>query len=368
MEKRIATVTIILGLILFSTANSAFAQFGSAGQILRAGQQDANILLKAYFEPLGKGFGTDLNTGWFNTAKPHSTLGFDVTLSASTVAVPGVDQSFNVQELSLSELEYIEDQSSSPITPTAFGNNVSGATMGAYYVNPLTGTRELLFDFEMPQGTGISYVPAPMLQASVGVIKNTDITLRYVPQTSFSNDIKGGLWGLGVKHGINQWLPGGKLLPVNISLQGGFTKLRSSMAFNIDPEQGPDIQNDYPESTWEGQKAKLTSNAFTVNALVGKTLPFIAVYGGLGYETSTVSLSTPGSYPITVPNENYNSSDDPRKAIEAVEDPINITYKDNSSFRALVGARLKLTIFHITASYTLSKYPVAQVGFGFGIR
>lgn len=368
MKKRMAFLPLILGLLLLGTS-SATAQLGDAGQILRAGQNDANTLLKAYFEPLGKGIGADLNTGWFNTAKPHSTLGFDITIRASVAVVPGVDQSFNVQELNLTELEYINQNSSSPISPTAFGDNVTGPTMGAYYTNPSTGNRELLFDFQMPKGTGFSYVPAPMIQASVGIIKSTDITVRYVPKASYTNnDITAGLWGLGIKHGLNQWIPGGKLLPIDLSIQGGFTKMTTSMPFEVKPETGADVENNYPASTWEGQQAKFTADAFTINALVGKTLPFISVYAGVGYEASTVSLATPGSYPVTVPNENYNSPDDPRKVIEAVTDPIDISYEDNSSYRALIGARLKFTVFHITASYTLSKYPVAQVGFGIGLR
>jgi hypothetical protein len=366
MKKITAIIPIILGLFFLGT-NSAMAQLGDAGQILRAGKQDANTLLKAYFEPLGRGFGTGLNSGWFNTAKTHSTLGFDISLNASVAVVPAGDQSFDVQALTLTQLEYIEEQSQSPISPTAFGDNVSGPTMGAYYNNPFTGNRELLFDFQMPQGSGFNYVPAPMLQASVGIIKSTDITVRYVPESTYE-DFSVSLWGVGIKHGLNQWLPGGKLLPVDISLQAGFTKMTSSMAFNVDPEQGANIKNDYDPSTWVGQQAEFTADAFTINALVGKTLPIISVYAGVGYETSTVSLGTPGSYPITVPNEDYNSPGDPQKAILAIEDPIDITYNKNDSFRALIGARIKLTIFHISASYTLSKYPVARVGFGFGLN
>lgn len=359
-------------LLLLICVSPVMAQLDDAGDIIQAavteeGRQDANTLLKAYFLPFGKGIGSDLNAGWSNSAATHPTLGFDLTMSVNFARVPGGDQSFNVQELDLNELVYIEEKSSTPITPTAFGANQSNTTMGAYYTDPQTSEERVLLDFEMPRGTDVPYVPAPMIQANVGLIKSTEVSVRYVPPLTLGNDLKLDVWGMGVKHEITKWLPGGSLIPVNISLQAGFTKLNSSVAFNVEPEQGPDVKNEYPDETWDGQEAALSSNAFTVNALVGKTLPFVSFYGGVGYETSSLSLRTPGSYPATVPNEDY-PGEPQSKEIEKVDNPVDISYDAHRSLRGLVGTQIKLFIFNINASYTLSKYSVGQVGVGFSFR
>ncbi len=364
-------LTPFLGIcILCVSLNTGYAQLDEAGTILRAGSGDANTLLTEYFNPLGKGFGTDLNSGWFSTAKTHSTLGFDITVNASVALVPSSDEMFNVQNLNFNEIEYLESQSSSSISPTAFGNDEPGPTMGAFFENPITGEKELLYSFEMPQGFGYPYVPAPALQASLGIIKNTDVTVRFMPPLTLPTDVEFEMFGVGIKHGLNQWLPGGNLLPVDLSIQAGYTSLNTSLAFDIRPESGPDIQNDHPVSTWDGQKAEFTADAFTANALIGKTLPIISLWAGVGYESSTVNLGTPGSYPVTVPNEDYpNDPENNRiKEIERVDDPIDITYENKSSIHALVGTRIRLLIFNISASYTLSKYPALQAGFGIGIR
>lgn len=370
MTKKLFLPPLLGIFMLCFSLNSAYAQFDGAGTILRAGVDDSNILLTEYFKPLGKGFGTDLNAGWFSTAKTHRTLGFDITVNASVAMVPSSDELFNVQNLNFNELEYIENQSTSPMTPTAFGSDQAGTTMGAYYENPMNGNQELLYSFEMPQGSGYPYVPSPTLQASVGIIKDTDVTLRFMPPLTMPSDVELGVFGVGIKHGLNQWLPGGSLLPVDLSLQAGYTTLNSSVAFDIQPESGPDVQNDYDPSTWEGQKAEFTADAFTANALIGKTLPIISVWAGVGYESSTVNMGTPGAYPITVPNENYDPNDPNSrvKEIDRVDNPIDIKYDNESSFHALVGTRIKLLIFNFSASYTLSKYPVLQAGFGIGIR
>lgn len=371
MFKKLLFTLLIGMIILCFNSNTSNAQLNKAGQILRSGAGDANILLTEYFKPLGKGFGTDLNSGWFSTAKTHSTLGFDITVNASVAMVPSSNEFFDVQTLTFSELEYIEDQSVSSVSPTAFGRNNPGPIMGAYYENPITGNNELLYSFEMPQGMGAPYVPAPSLQASVGIIKDTDITLRFMPPLELPNDVEIGMFGIGVKHGLNQWLPGGSLLPVDLALQAGYSSLKTSMAFDIKPEEGSDIQNDHPVSTWNGQKAEFNADAFTINALVGKTLPIVSIWGGLGFGSSTVTMGTPGSYPVTGPNENYDPNDPDNnriKKINKIDDPIDITYANKSSIHALIGTRLRLAIFNISASYTLSQYPVLQAGFGIGIR
>ena len=38
-------------------------------------------LIEAYFTPMAESFGAGLNSGWYNTAKPHSLGGFDLTFT-----------------------------------------------------------------------------------------------------------------------------------------------------------------------------------------------------------------------------------------------------------------------------------------------
>ena len=38
-------------------------------------------LIEAYFTPMAESFGSGLNSGWYNTAKPHSLGGFDLTFT-----------------------------------------------------------------------------------------------------------------------------------------------------------------------------------------------------------------------------------------------------------------------------------------------
>ena len=357
-------------LISLAAVNTATAQFDNAGEILRSGTNDANLLLQEYLKPFSNGFGADLNSGWVNSARPYGTLGFDLRISAGIAIVPTGDRSFNVDELNFENLERVDGPSEAQ---TAFGEDVQGPEMGVFGTNPFTGLREEITSFTMPEGTGYPYVPAPMIQGTIGIIKDTDISLRYMPTVTYE-DINTSLFGFGVKHGLNQWLPGGSVLPVDLSVQLGYTNLTSDFGFEVNPEEGQDIYNPYAgnPSLWNDQALELEASGFTGNILVGKNLPIISVYGGVGFQTSSMTLKSPGSYPVTVFNEDYDpvdSSEETReKIIERLDEPIDLSFDGSNSIHAMAGFRLRLSLLTISGSYTLSNYPVANIGVGLSFR
>ena len=371
IQKFIVISTAALSMLLANAlVNTASAQFGDAGEILKSGVQDANLLMEEYLRPFGNGFGADLNSGWINSGRPYKTLGFDLRVSAAVSLVPTGDRSFLVDELQFQNLERVGGSSE---TQTAFGDDTPGAVMGVFGDNPFSGFREEITRFAMPEGAGYPYVPAPMVQLTVGAVKDTDVTLRYAPAISvdeFSMD----LFGIGVRHGINQWLPGGAALPVDLSVQVGLTQLNSSFDLDVNPEQGNDVYNPFSATpgVWEDQSIQLEASGFTGNVIVGKNLPIISLYGGLGFQTSTVDLSSPGAYPITSFNENFDpldgSEETRQRIIERIDDPINLSYDGSNSVHAFAGFRLRLGFIALSATYTQAKYPTLNAGVGLSFR
>lgn len=372
MKLRYHLLTFALLFALFTVdITPAHAQVGDVGDILQSGREDANTLARAYLEPFGSGFGASLNTGWTNTAKPHSKLGFDLTVSSGLAIVPDEAKSFNVNELNLQKLEL---DGNDPVSPTINGADETGSLL-AYY-EEINGNEEKVLDFNMPEGSGFGYVPAPMIKAGVGIIKDTELMLRYTPETKIGDFGSFNLFGAGAKHGINQWLPGGKLLPVDLSVMFGYTNMEVGSDLDLVAEDVIDNPNEtynqYNASQWDGQAVALNTDAWTINALVGKSLPIISVYAGVGYEASSFNISTPGSYPTVVPNENYdpNSSEEETRPlkVDTVDEPIDVSIDGDNNFRALAGFRARFTIFHVSGSYTLSNYSSYNLGVGISFR
>jgi hypothetical protein len=370
LRYRFLTFILLFGLFTFDAAPT-FGQIGDVGNILQAGREDANTLARAYLEPFGSGFGASLNTGWTNTAGTHGKLGFDVTVSAGLAIVPDAAKSFDINELDLQKLEL---EGSNPVSPTINGTDEAGSLLAAY--EEVNGTRQKLIEFNMPEGSGFGYVPAPMIKAGVGLMKDTEVMLRYTPKTKISDFGSFNLFGVGAKHGINQWLPGGKLLPVNLSVMFGYTTMDVGSDLNLTASDvigsRNDIENPYDASQWDGQSVELNTDAWTINALVGKSFPVISVYGGIGYEASTVSMTTPGSYPTVLPKQGADNppNNEPQKPlfVDAVDEPIDISIDGDNGFRGLAGFRLKFAVLHVSGSYTLSNYSSFNLGVGISFR
>ena len=66
-------LTLILGVFLFPM--QLLAQ-DDIGDLFKGGPEDASKLVHAYINPLFKGLGTGLNSGWTNTAKAKKPLRF----------------------------------------------------------------------------------------------------------------------------------------------------------------------------------------------------------------------------------------------------------------------------------------------------
>ena len=355
--------SVLVAGLMFCVTLPSHAQLDDLGTILQAGVEDAELLSEAYLEPFANGFGSGLNAGWVNTARPHKKLGFHLMIRPSLVMVPDADQSFDITELGLSKMRAVDPNNT--ITPTVNGDNNIGPEVAIFETGPdpsTGGTKEYeLASFNMPQGTGIDFVPAPTIQAGVGLIKNTEIMLRYTPEIALGDfgDIQ--TFGGGIKHDVMQWIPGGKFAPVDVTIMAAYQKLTVGADLNLDPNPAYQPDPDY-NGNYDNQRVEMNTTAYTIDALVGKTLPFISVYGGIGMESTTMDVDMKGDYPVPFVNNQG------QEQIEATEDPISLSMEGNNGIHALAGLRVKITVLTIYAEYKLANYQTVNAGIGVSFR
>lgn len=363
--------SMALAALMTAATMTANAQ-GDAATLVKAGTADANALFSGYMSPLMKSFGAGLNSGWYQTAKPHGIGGFDITISANLTFAPSADQNF-----SLNGLQKIRPAAGQPNTsPTAFGEAKDGPNVEVIEKSPFTGQDTAITSFRLPPGLGVNIFAVPTAQISVGVGFGTDVSVRFVPSLSVE-DLKVGLFGFAVKHDFKQWIPGMKELPFDLSAMFGYTTMNSSVNFSGDNSLNPDtdtnIYNPNVGKAYDNQKAEFKSTAWTTNVIISKKLGPFTPYLGLGYQSATTTLSLLGSYPVTIPNDiasATNSSDPSFKRparIAELKDPVKVEGK-LSGFRANAGFRLKFAVFTLHADYTFGEYNVASVGLGLNLQ
>jgi len=295
--------------------------FSSFGQ---TATEDGKSLIEAYISPLGYSLGAALNNGWYNTAKPHKLGGFDVTITANIVMIPEESKSFNISESNGNSFSGGE-------TPTILGD---GDGSQVTYL----GASE-----DMPPGLNIPIIPLPMLQAGVGLIKGTELDFRYVPELDIGSAGKVGLFGVGLKHDILQWLPIVDKIPIDLSIQAGYTKLSS------------EIELIAPNPAIPSPQANLDVSATTVNLILSKKLLMFTPYLGLGYNSTKTTFNVEG---------NYNIAGLPINITELT----NIDFESNNNFRANIGFRFNIAVLALQANYTFSEYPTATIGAGISLR
>ena len=313
MKKKLFTIFSLL------IVSNSFGQ----QKILMSDIEQGEKLIEAYFTPMTGSFGSGLNSGWYNTAKPHSLGGFDLTFTLNTVIIPGSAKTFNIKNAG-GDVFTSEDSEASTILGS------SDVTTMTYQNGIGSGV-----DFEMPGGLKTPAVPLPMLQAGIGLIKNTAIDIRYMPMLNVGDNINVNLFGVGVKHDLLQWIPGiGDAIPMSLSLQGGYTSLNTELKI-------------------AGQEVSLKTNATTINLVASKKLLMLTGYIGLGYNSATTTFATDANFDLG--------------GIQ-FDEKIKVDFESNKNLRTNIGLRLNMTIVTIQADYTFAEYPTATLGVGVSLR
>ncbi|MBX2914624.1 MAG: hypothetical protein KF856_05035 [Cyclobacteriaceae bacterium] len=311
--------------------------------LIKGSLQDANKLVDGYTQPVLKAFGYGLNQGWYNTAKPHKTLGIDLTISASAVYIPNSDLFYKVDNNQLSQVE-LQSVGGVPIDNSGIGNvpTIFGPDVIPQYYSSSSGS-----SFDGPGGVdlkkelGIQAMPVPIANLGIGLPKGFDLKFRFVPTLQIGDDAEFGLFGVGVMHDVKQYIPGIKNLPFDLSAFVGYTKMK--LTTELDVQSG------------NNQRATFESAATTIQGLISKKISVLTFYGGVGYNVANSKIALLGDYDLN--EDGYMD----------VTDPLRLK-ADANGFRTTVGMRLKLAVFTFHGDYTVQKYNTLTVGFGINVR
>ena len=299
---------------------SAFSQ----QNILQNNLNEGEKLIEAYFTPMAETFGAGLNNAWYNTAKPHSILGFDVTFSLSTVIIPNSAENFMIED-NFNGIFTSSDEDAS----TIFGS------MSSTQMNYNPGNNLASSSFNMPGGLKTPILPLPMIQAGIGVYKKTSLDIRYMPILNVGDNININLYGFGAKHDLLQWIPAvGNVIPMSLSIQAGYTNLNTELKV-------------------AGQEVALNTKATTLNLIASKKVLMLTGYAGIGYSYSNTNFSAN-------PNFDLNGL--------SFDNELDISFESTRKLRTNLGLRLNIALMTIHADYTFADYPTATIGVGVSLR
>ena len=302
-----------------------------ADGLIKGSAADATKLLSAYFNPVFKGVGVGLNSGWATSAKTAGFLRFDVRVSGALAYAPETDKSFDVLALDLQTLR--PTNLTNTISPTVIGSNKSGVEM----VNQFGPQKP----FNLPNATSLQVIPSPQVQATFGVLDNVDISLRYLFFPFLENYGRFNILGAGAKVEILPLILGktGKMLPVEIAIAGGYSQLKYKKSLDLN------------NGTYNDQVLDATIDGYSAEAIVSKKITFFTPFASVGYHKSAHQLNALGTYEL---------------GGSTVKDPVRISESTVSNIKATAGFQLKFVFFKLYAAYSVSDYNYMNIGVGFG--
>ncbi|MEM6721612.1 MAG: DUF6588 family protein [Bacteroidota bacterium] len=325
--------------------------------LLLAGD-DASRLTQNYMNPLMEGLLYSINGGWYTTAKTHKKFGFDITISASASFVPNSKQAFTFNP---ADYQFLTTANGETSIPTVMSEDGTQTTIDVRV--PIDGTNTVkVGSFEMPGGIAedfpINAVPAPMIQAGIGLPTKTDLKIRYVPTLNFDDDVEAGLFGVGLQHDITQYLGPINKLPLNVSILAAYTRMDATYAINDDSfSDGVSVNNG---------EAEFTMNAWTIQALGSLDFKIVTLYGGFGYNQGNSEINIKGDYNLSYDVED-NNGNVVSSITETITDPVNLDF-DVSGVLATLGARLNLGPIKIFGDYTFQEFNTLSAGLAVSIR
>jgi hypothetical protein len=352
-----------------------------AGNFIRSGVSDANKLADAYLSTTMKGMGQSMNDGWHNTAKPLGLLGFDLRFNVGFGFVPEKDRSYNFYNIGLnadrSQPYLVLPAGTDPNQPTLYGDHNANPPMAQLRIS-FAGFDTMLTEFTMPTGTGYHISPSvPMVQGSIGVPLNTEINVRFFPETKFLENYRIGLFGIGFKHDLIQWIPAFSDLslndkrPFDWSVYAAYTWISASYGDGPLLDVDTNAYNPNPSIKYDNQEIVFTGNAYTIGTIVSKEIGLkslsISPFAGINYAWSKVNLKFQGDYPLVVPNDEYSPAHPQVAKIQRITDPISFQ-NTLSNMRLNLGFRVKLALVTISAEYNLGKYNTMSVGIGLNMQ
>jgi len=358
MKKIYLLIIAALTFVTAANAQSSSNNSGGFDQLIKSSPGDATKLVQAYAEPLFKGFGVGLNSGWNNTAATKKFLHIDLRITANVAQVPMIDQTFDVTKIGLSS--HITPDATSPTNiAQTFGGDKNAA-------NPILDIRDdngnKLSSFTMPKAI-IGYIPAPNVQLTIGLFKNTDVTVRTTPTIDLGDAGSVSIFGFGIKHDLIQdFAKKGKVKPFDLAIAVNYNRINYTKTLSVQPDAGTSPATGTP-GDFSNQRITGTFSGTNVQAIISKKLSFFTPFASVGYQTSNTDFGAFGNYPVTssVPGQGNK--------YVVITDPVHITESGTvSGMRGDVGFQLNLLILRIYASYGISGggYNSANVGVGLG--
>ncbi len=353
---------IVITALSFTTISNA--QDGIS-DILAAGLDVATSYTNSYARPAAEAFSYNLSAGWYDDARILPKGKFNVILRAQATFSKDEEKSFILDPQEYQRLlqnSYNEtnnppaeisvtfgDGSNVPrLIATSLGSNDPSQSLLIVSRDRTTGIETSRNEITLAQGlgnVGVDVVPSAFLQVGYGLGAGLELKARFVPKVQI-DEAEIGLYGGALQWQLTDVFDKDNLLPVDISVLAGYSRLDAAYDF----EDGAVVEG-------VDQRLETTSGSLTLSLIAGTDFKVLNFYGGINYNVGSTESDLLGTYTV-------RSSSSVFPFAQTYEDPISIKNDVNSAL-GTIGTKLTLGFFQVNAGYTFGAYDTVNGALAF---
>jgi len=290
---------------------------------------DMLLISNKYVSPAAEAAVYQSTGSWYSSAKSLELFEVDVSLHVNALPVSNAQKSFTVNDSDFIGLD-IRDAESAQV-PTALGGETS-----VFYDFTLGGDDYELQTFE---GANQQVFYYPYLQGSIGLWRQTELTLQYVPEVKI--DASGyKTFGGAIKHNISQYWLGDNQdsQALQVAVQVAYSLFDSKVFFD-----GFEVT-----STDQNQEALAVINSLTVDAN--------AVTGQLIASKRVNKFEFVGAFAVSQNKFTYTMGGDGDFLIGLLNDAFTALEDNSFMMRGNIGVNYHMHNWYVASNITIGKF------------
>jgi hypothetical protein len=272
------------------------------------------------------------SSSWYSSAESVGKFKLDVSLHFNVLPIPNKQKTFNISNSELLTMEIRGAQSAE--IPTALGGHTD--TFFDFTID------DEAYEWQAFEGIKQDVVAHPYIQATVGLWKETDVTLRYSPKVTI-NTSSYDIFGAAIKHNITQYFR--KEMedsnPIELAVLASYSIFNLNLYFDevaiepIDPKPGS-------EPLTSIDSIIIDANSWLFQLIASKRVNNFEFTGSLGY---------------TANDFNYKLGGQDGLFLDLFNELLSLLDESKSEFKGDIGVNYYFNKFYISSMVTVGKFP-----------
>ena len=293
---------------------------------------DMLYISSKYVSPAASASVYQSSSSWYSSAETIGKFKLDASLHVNILPIPNKQKTFSISNNELATMEIRGTQSA--VIPSALG-----------------GYTETFFDFNIDdeayewqafEGIKQDVVTHPYLQVSIGLWKETDVTLRYSPKVTISTSSY-DIFGAALKHTISQYFrkEAADSTPFELAVLASYSMFNLNLYFDevavepIDPKPGS-----IPLTTINS--IIIDANSFLFQLIASKKINKLEFTGSLGY---------------TYNEFNHKLGGQDGLFLDLFNELLLLLDDSKTDFKGDLGVNYHFNKFYISSMLSLGKFP-----------